>query len=377
MKSFAWCIVFMCVLAVPFTVASAQITIDTNDVKSQFAVGKSLTQYADTLTTSINIGAPGTTANTWNFSGLRSHLPQVLTSVSVATAPHANDFPGSTHALRTIVPLNIVFSGQTIVATVTLHQFLRLNVDLFNPGNWGSATGSIGGIPATGEVKTTNSVADRLYKLPSTLGTTWTSAYTSIQVVDVLTPIPLPGAVRDTTIHNARLTVDAFGTMTLPAPHGTQQALRIRKIDFVDNTPVLSYTFISKTGAIVNVTATDTLQPNSGTINIFRTSTVWNGPLPTDVRLSEAVPAEFALKQNYPNPFNPSTTIRYQVAGQGFVSIKLYNLLGQQVATLVSEEKAPGTYELRWDAEGIPSGVYLYRMQSGTFSETRRMVLLK
>ena len=94
------------------------------------------------------------------------------------------------------------------------------------------------------------------------------------------------------------------------------------------------------------------------------------------------VPTTFAISQNYPNPFNPTTNIDYAVSGQSFVSVKVYNLLGQEVRTLVSEEKGVGTYTATWDGKDnvgkeVPSGMYVYKMLAGSFSETKKMMLLK
>ena len=85
----------------------------------------------------------------------------------------------------------------------------------------------------------------------------------------------------------------------------------------------------------------------------------------------------FTLMQNYPNPFNPKTAISYQLTAVTQVNLTIYDLLGREVATLVSEKLGPGTYERRFDATGLSSGVYLYRLQIGTFSSTKAMVLLK
>jgi hypothetical protein len=89
------------------------------------------------------------------------------------------------------------------------------------------------------------------------------------------------------------------------------------------------------------------------------------------------VPADFALHQNYPNPFNPSTKIRFVIPKSSFVNIKVYNVLGKEVATLVNEEKPVGSYELEFDASRLPSGIYFYRLQAGDFVETKKMVLMK
>ena len=93
--------------------------------------------------------------------------------------------------------------------------------------------------------------------------------------------------------------------------------------------------------------------------------------------ISGRTPERFLLAQNYPNPFNPATKIEFQVRNRGFVTLKIYNLLGNEVATLVSEELQPGTYSTSWDASNMPSGVYFSRLQSGTFVQSRKIVLMK
>src|SRR5450759_82229 len=90
-----------------------------------------------------------------------------------------------------------------------------------------------------------------------------------------------------------------------------------------------------------------------------------------------SVVKEFALDQNYPNPFNPSTSITYQVSKEEFVSLKVYDLLGHEVATLVNEVKHAGSYSTGCNASGMCSGIYFYKMQASSFSAMRKMLLLK
>jgi photosystem II stability/assembly factor-like uncharacterized protein len=85
----------------------------------------------------------------------------------------------------------------------------------------------------------------------------------------------------------------------------------------------------------------------------------------------------FMLFQNYPNPFNPTTTISFTVPSPSHVTLKIFNALGQDVATIVSEELAAGSYQRQWQASGRPSGVYFYRLQAGSFTETKRLLLLR
>ncbi len=89
------------------------------------------------------------------------------------------------------------------------------------------------------------------------------------------------------------------------------------------------------------------------------------------------VPQHFHLYQNYPNPFNPSTEIRYQASEVSHVSLKVYDVLGREVATLVDGEVEAGHHRVQWNAEGLPSGVYFYRLEAGSFVRTKRMVFVR
>ncbi|NWF88464.1 MAG: T9SS type A sorting domain-containing protein [Ignavibacteriaceae bacterium] len=89
------------------------------------------------------------------------------------------------------------------------------------------------------------------------------------------------------------------------------------------------------------------------------------------------VAENYLLTQNYPNPFNPSTKITYSIPSRSTVRIEIFNSLGQQVNTLVNEEKEAGSYEIEFDGEGLTSGVYYYQLLAGDFLQTRKMILLK
>jgi len=89
------------------------------------------------------------------------------------------------------------------------------------------------------------------------------------------------------------------------------------------------------------------------------------------------IPDVYALKQNYPNPFNPSTVITYQLPGAVHVSLKVFDILGREVASLVDGMKEVGNYSLEWNPEALPSGLYYYRLVAGTFSETKKMLIVR
>jgi len=109
---------------------------------------------------------------------------------------------------------------------------------------------------------------------------------------------------------------------------------------------------------------------------------------------SSQLPTEYSLSQNYPNPFgkaipsgNPSTTIRYQIpasqtpllggVGGGLVTLKIFDILGREVATLINKQQKAGNYEIQFNASNLTSGVYFYRLKAGNFMESRKMILIK
>jgi hypothetical protein len=92
---------------------------------------------------------------------------------------------------------------------------------------------------------------------------------------------------------------------------------------------------------------------------------------------SSPVVTAYALEQNFPNPFNPSTTIQYALPNAGDVRLTVFNVLGQEAATLVNENKPAGTYSVQFDASRLASGLYFYRLQAGSYVEMKKLVLLK
>jgi hypothetical protein len=86
---------------------------------------------------------------------------------------------------------------------------------------------------------------------------------------------------------------------------------------------------------------------------------------------------EFQLSQNYPNPFNPTTSLQYIIGSRQFVTLKVYNLLGKEIATLVNEEKPAGEYEVEFNGIEVPSGIYFYELKAGSFTQTKKMILMK
>lgn len=132
--------------------------------------------------------------------------------------------------------------------------------------------------------------------------------------------------------------------------------------------------------AHVIVRDTTSLVRNDST-RLLRDSTSWailiSGTSLVESDPSNQIPTRYSLEQNYPNPFNPATAIRYRIPVSSKASLKVYNLLGQEVATLVNEELNPGRYEVHFDATRLSSGVYFYKLQADSFVETKKMAVMK
>jgi len=125
------------------------------------------------------------------------------------------------------------------------------------------------------------------------------------------------------------------------------------------------------------------LWPSKGTVR--NDMGVFGGPHRSDLpEITTSVddkvtadPKVFMLYQNYPNPFNPTTTIHYSIPEEAFVSLKIYDILGKEVETLVNGESLPGIYEVQWKVEGYASGVYIYTLRIGAFTMSKKMILMK
>ena len=110
-------------------------------------------------------------------------------------------------------------------------------------------------------------------------------------------------------------------------------------------------------------------------------SGVWKRPVSEMITSVERpmsnFPKQYTLQQNYPNPFNPSTVISYQLPVAGSVSLVVYDLLGREASVLVNEKKDAGVHEVMFDGSGLSSGVYFYRIEAGSYVETRKLILLR
>ncbi len=188
-------------------------------------------------------------------------------------------------------------------------------------------------------------------------GDTWTD------ISDNLPDVPTPAVIVDMNNSNHVYIGTDIGVFVSTDGGGNWQ-------DFNDGLPD------AVQGMDLNITYTN---------NVIRVMTHGNGgyerkllsQLPPGLEPDPPVVSSFKLEQNYPNPFNPSTTISWQLPVDAFVSLKVYDILGNEVASLMNEEKPAGIYAVEFDASTLSSGTYFYRLEAGNFVETRKMILLK
>jgi hypothetical protein len=343
-------------------VLNAQITITSADVSNFFSTGN-FTTIHEYDGAQINIGSPGG-PNNWDFSGLQTTSTFTYESVNPGSSSYIGEFPGANVALHS----QRVYLGEPGDG----YSYLEVTGNLLN--NIGQAV-VFNSQPGNLYV-VKNSPADALI-LPITYNNGYQEQFTQT--------IYLNGSpIKQDSIYKVVI-IDAWGTMILPGGQSFD-ALRIKEVRSVNGVPDgVHYSFQSANGAQVNMQTSDPNAPDLGIIDIAWYD--WNVAFTTDVEQTSGLPSDFSLVQNYPNPFNPSTTIRYTIPnvtlspdknGKGSrVQLKVYDVLGKEVATLVNEEKPAGQYEVNFDAGNLSSGVYFYKLQAGSFVETKKMILLK
>jgi len=364
MKIHMTVLTFLFTLIVLSTVTLAQISITSTDASAINAVGNVITNHLDSTTTSIDIGSPGATS--WDFSALNSHYSSTFTSVVPSSTPYySSDFPTS----------NVAF---------------YFNIDLMgNSGEgWAYSTQNANNYEQNGVVvkavidpdtmlmKEIYSPAQVFFPLPLTYNSQWGSSFT-ITNTTYFNGVPF---IITTANHTETVIVDAWGNMTMPGG-AVLQALRLRRDDrYTSPSPpfynrTISYSFLTKSGSVVEIVANDTTAPNSGIIQTD--GATWSISGAVGVEDEDQIPTQYSLSQNYPNPFNPSTTIKFSILSSEFVTLKVYDVLGNEVATLVNEEKPAGSYEVNFSASQLSSGVYFYTINAGSFIETKKMILLQ
>ncbi len=352
------------------TAIFAQTQITSADVANILAPGKAWVETRnDTPNVSMNIGSASASSQNWTVPNIAWKDTITAVNISPSSSPYSSDFPTATHCQ--------FFSGivQGIPATSYSYYILSNNA-LISLGSASHVQFSF--------IDTVLIIKDTIlqFSLPVTYGT---SKLVSSDTSDFF------GATFITTVTQS---IDAFGNITMP--FGTFPALRIAENtisktyqngNLVSQTSSPNFSWITTAG--IFQADIDTASGTSGTVALTNASLVQftNAPLAVNEK-GIGAPSSFMLYQNYPNPFNPSTKIRYTIpasiagSSNNLVTLKIYDILGNEIATLVNGEKPAGTYEVEFSAKSgngtdLPSGVYFYRLTAGSYIQTQKMILLK
>jgi hypothetical protein len=207
-----------------------------------------------------------------------------------------------------------------------------------------------------------------LLEFPATYGLQWNHSDNNI-VDSVFVNNALQSTSTQTSTQQS-YDIDGYGTLVFKGQ--SYQCLRVKET----SQSVIKYSYFTKNGPTIIIDGSQG-QVDTGIVPIKQIGCIAHPGAATLVNTKSFTPNAFSLAQNYPNPFNPSTNISYTVGSHQFVSLQVYDVLGRRVATFVDEAKDAGTYSVRFDASNLPSGVYLYRLQAGNFSETKKLLLMK
>lgn len=352
-----------CALSVLTFSARAQISVTSTDILG--LLGKSQVFRSDTTgSVPVNVGAAGA-GQIWDFrtqiingENLTIHysLPQ--------NTPFAQEFPQANFAQ------SIDYAGEF---TGTYYSYSTVGVNAWT---------QIGEAFISQDTASVDTLSEALFPLPLQFNQTWT-ATTSDSFGD---PVTFAIVVKTSAVES----VDAWGTVRLPS--GDMSCLRIRSDDALitalymggvllqsDTSTSITYSWITKShGGVVGITSEDDeTNPNftnaSSIVLLHATETAVD-----EHQATNEMPDKFTLAQNHPNPFNPSTQISFALPSARKVTLKIFDLTGKEVATLLqNEHKAPGVHQLMFDAAALSSGVYFYQLRAGEFVETKKMLLAR
>jgi len=335
------------ILVVYSSVLSAQITI----TSSEILPGSTQEVFSAPSETTVNIGKTGG-SNIYDFTEIS------FTDTIIQTVYQVSQIP----ELAARYPADAFVAIESVEEFIAFPLLLSTDSLLF--------LGSASVYPDS--QKYSHFTPPQPFLLyPLTHGLTWsyegTVAETSYVGGEVVS------SRSDTTIET--YTVDGFGTLRIPGFEF--ECLRTNHlISPPGDGNVKQFAFWTREGVTLFVT-TAADEPDTGIVEqVFQIVYALPSSL-VSVKNSPNLPTEYSLEHNYPNPFNPETTIRYTIPSSARVLLTIYNLRGEEIGRIVDVAQPAGIHTIKWDASGYSSGIYFYRLQTGGFVQTRKMVVLK
>lgn len=335
-----------------FNICFAQsIVINSSDWQNVHSIGTEAISYTTELgkTHEVFIGESSSEPQYWDFS----QIPFPESATGVYIEPNAAPLYG------TYPETNLVFKTTSLLGD---QSFVAYNYNKIESNQLiGFAVGS------------DQDFADLAYdpyikiiSFPLAYGTEWETTYES-EFAGIFT-------TQDTSMFE----VDAYGTIKLP--HGEFPAVRIKihGIAWIDGIPNYSESIHFYTKTLESVSLVFPMGQNLSNTTAQAAVTYSRGVGATAIVEHGNLTNNYTLHQNYPNPFNPETVIKYQLAAQCVVKLKIYDLLGREMALLLNKEKPAGEHSIKFNADYLPSGIYIYKIQTDNgFVESKKMALIK
>ncbi len=357
---------FILALFAVFTLQSiSQITISKTDFDNNFSNSERTSYNSDYDSgRTFNMGNASATSQTFNFSSIPagdSVYQKVSQFISPNGLPGASHFPDATDAQKVTQ-----YSGPILITIAGFYQ-------ITNSGVYGLGTALNYYYPPIYDttIVSVYSPKAKFFPLPLTYGTQNTST-------DSL--IDFDGNLQVTT---RTVNCNGYGTINLP-DNSSLPALRVQtdevqlqyKADTIYSRDVSRHIAFWSQNLVTCEFSVDT-SFTGGEVTEYNFSYDKRTGAAGVKEISHAIPSDYQLSQNYPNPFNPTTTINFKVAEEGFTTLKIFDVLGQEIATLVNKNLTAGSYSATWDASKIQSGVYFYKLQSGNYTDTKKLMLMK
>lgn len=340
--------IIICIWLASVSTSLSQVTITKAQMQAIFTAGNRV-KIADDTSSFVNIGKTGG-PNLYDFSSLTFSDKRTFTVFQVGSIPQ----------LAVRYPANAVI----------LNEFNNA----FNEDDILSFSGD--SLLILGTVTIQTSSASFEHKIPPltkllfnlNYGMNWARNFSEVET-SYVNNVQSGVATHQS---NHSLSVDGFGTLRF---HDREyQCLRLRDMDVPPQKDKFFF-YCTREGALLRIQSTND-QPDTGIVRVQKSRYYLGGNL---VNIAQEGRPEFgfSLSQNFPNPFNPTTVIQYQIPKSSFVTMKIFDVLGREKATLISEHQNAGNYSITFNSGALPSGVYFYRLQAGAYSEIRKLVIFK
>ena len=353
--------VLIVIILIFSTKTFAQISITNNDILG--LIGNSQTAESDTTgSVTVNVGSAGANQS-WDLSSVTvQSFVFTLDYLSPQGTPYENDFPTANF----VSSFSDTFGTSYTYAEVTSSNFSSLGSAIY--------------IPSLDTTLFSFTNDDRV-PLPLIFNSSWVST----EADTFGDPATFAFVSLDTTTN----TVDGWGTLQLPA--GSFDCLRVRfdtksteitivagNVISVVTTNSIGYTWISKDNFILAEAESQDGDTNPNFTDAAEFQRLLSPVTGIEDQAGiELNPQNIRLFQNYPNPFNPSTTISYQLSNISQVKIEILDIVGKKVAVLIDQKQQPGYYSINFDGSNLANGIYFYRIHTGTYSDIKKMVLMK